>query len=125
MIKKIAVFGNRKLDENTIKELTFFLQSLVETNKELVLLSGGADGVSRVAEAIFEGAQLPVVIFKPWNIIWNKLPFNPILFYLRNKQVIENSDKVLVFTTGEEDSEVHRVIELCERKEKDFKVISL
>ena len=100
------------------------MRGLVE-NKQLVLVSGGADGVSRVAEAVFTGAELPVVVFKPWNIVWNKLPFDPILFYLRNKQVVENSDKVIVISTGEDDSEVHRVIELCTRKEKDFKVVTV
>jgi hypothetical protein len=123
-IVKVAVFGNRKLSEEQASTAATMLQEIFK-DKAVVLLSGGADGVSRVAEAVCEGFSIPVVIFKPWNIIWNKLPFNPILFYLRNKQVVENADKILVVSTGEEDSEVHRVVELCERKEKDYKVISL
>jgi hypothetical protein len=123
-IVKVAVFGNRKLSEEQTTKVASILQEIFEAHP-IVLLSGGADGVSRVAEAVCEGFNKPVVIFKPWNIIWNKLPFNPILFYLRNKQVVENADKILIISTGEEDSEVHRVVELCERKEKDFKVLDV
>ena len=122
-IIKLAVFGNRELSEEQTSTLSVFLQELAKDN--IVLLTGGADGVSRVAEAVFEGAGLPKIIFKPWNIVWNKLPFDPILFYLRNKQVVENADRVLIVSTGKDDSEVHRVIELCQRKEKDFKVVTL
>jgi hypothetical protein len=118
---KLAVFGNRKLTSDQAASISQSLQTLVEV-ADFVLLSGGADGVSRIAEAVFEGNNLPSVVFKPWNIIWNKLSFDPILFYLRNKQIIENADKVLIFDTGERDSEVHRVVALCERKEKDFRI---
>ena len=81
---------------------------------------GGAAGPAKIIADIAErDAGWTSVLFKPWTMIWSKLNFEPIYFYLRNKQIVENADVVLIITNGEKDSEVYRVVELCQRWEKD------
>ena len=124
---KIAIFGNRSI---TDKELIVskFIDYTVNLDSEngIVVLHGGADGPPKfIVDAMHEMHGTTDVLFKPWTMVWSKLTFEPIYFYLRNKQIVENADKVVVFTNGERDSEVYRVINLCERWDKDLTIIEV
>lgn len=123
-MKKVAVFGNRNiLDEE--KVLNQF-EKAVGTSEEICVLHGGAAGPAKI---ISERAKVSdgysEVCFKPWSMIWQGLEFHPKFFYFRNKQAIENADEIVIFRNGEEDSEVSRVLELCNRWNKNYQVIDI
>jgi len=122
---KIAVFGNRSI-VNREDVVYKFIDYLTSTDGPVVLLHGGAEGPAKlITDWAEEVGNISSVLFKPWTMIWSKLDFEPIYFYLRNKQIVENADKVVVFTNGERDSEVYRVINLCERWDKDLTIIEV
>ena len=124
---KIAVFGNRSISDSKIvlKEFSKWIKNN-KLEKPLVFLHGGAAGPQTILKEFGEGTGAWVnIVFKPWTMIWSKLEFKPIYFYLRNKQIIENADKIIVFDNGEHDSEVYRVIDLCQKKNKDLTVIKV
>ncbi len=123
-MKKIAIFGNRTIDD--VDKVLNAFEEAVGLDNEICILHGGAIGPAKI---ISERAKvtdgLSEVCFKPWTMIYQKIEFHPKFFYFRNKQVVENSDQVLIFSNGEEDSEVSRVLELCNRWGKDYQVIDL
>jgi hypothetical protein len=129
MIKKIGIFGNRDIkDEHKIlHELADLLDSVgVTASDHVLILHGGAQGVSSiVATLASEMTNWSSVIFKPWSMVWPDLKFSTMLFYLRNKQIVDNSDVVVIFTNGEHDSEVVRVKDLCTRWKKPHFIVHL
>ncbi len=129
---KVAVFGNRNITDEkvvTSKFLELFKQYSYFPN--VVYLHGGASGPQKIISDYLnldqncDDGSVEQVLFKPWHMVWSKLDFTPIFFYLRNKQIVENADKVIIFSNSEKDSEVYRVIDLCERWNKDFVVIEV
>lgn len=122
---KIGVFGNRNITDKE-KVWDEYLKASPVDMKNTIYLYGGASGPQQfILELINHYKEVSTVLFKPWHMLWSKLEFNPIFFYLRNKQIVENADKIIIFTNGEKDSEVYRVIDLCERRNKDFVIIEV
>ena len=107
----IGVFGNRNItDEKLVLKL--FNQHLEKFPYlgEPLILHGGAKGPQKIISDKFRN-----IVFRPWNLIWPKLKFSSIYFYLRNKQIVENSDEVVIFSNGEREAEVYKMINLCGR----------
>lgn len=123
-MKKIGVFGNRSItNEEAVLDA---FENVVGTSEEICILHGGAAGPAKIlSERAKESEGFSEICFKPWSMIYQKLEFHPKFFYFRNKQVVENADKVVIFSNGEKDSEVSRVIELCDRWEKDYTVVEI
>jgi hypothetical protein len=136
---KVSVFGNRSISdkEKVVGVFQSWLTSHSAGYNSITFLWGGAEGPSTFVVDDIKAwneehqeqrvLQTDVVLFKPWHMVYKKLAesFNPMYFYFRNKQIVENADAVLVFSNGEKDSEVRRVIELCESLDKEFTVVEV
>lgn len=121
---KFAVFGNRSIkDFATIYEA---LDSVLTNETALTYLHGGADGPAKlVADFAKETGWIDVVIFKPWHMVWSKITFDRTLFFMRNKQIIDNADKIFIFTNGDKDSEVTRVKDYCDKNKINYDFIEV
>jgi hypothetical protein len=123
---KLAVFGNRDItDEDRI--IALFAQNLhpEEALSSIVYLHGGAAGPQRIILNYLKQYPGAEILFQPWHVIWKRLRFTPAFFYLRNKQIIDNADRIMVFTNGGKDSEVDRVINYCKSVKKTPVVIEV
>jgi hypothetical protein len=106
---RIAIIGNRDLtDKEWIYETLDDKVSL-----DSVILLGGAAGVQDYTAQWCGERSIDMVLFKPWHLVDfdEGIPFSPKLFFLRNKQIIDNADKVLVLTNGTVESEVDRALQ--------------
>lgn len=119
---KLAVFGNRSINNPELVKET--LQDHVEGFLgDAVFLHGGAVGPQADALAFMNMLVADTVIFKPPHMVDKRLEFTPEWFGHRNRQIIDNADRILIFDNGEKDSEVSLVRQLCERWGKDYTVI--
>lgn len=130
---KVSVFSQRNVKgyesiiETTMEE---WLQSQDTTC--ITVLTGGAQGAQSV---LFDALSdvWDFVVFRPWTQISRRLEiqatkegkFDPVWFFFRNIQIVDNSDVVIIFDTGEKDAEVYKVRELCKRKGKELVEFSL
>ena len=103
---KVAVIGSRDLDDYDFVVTNLNEQVPIDS----VVLLGGAAGVQDITAQWCEDNSVDKVLFKPWHLVdfQEGIPFSPKLFFLRNKQIIDNADKVIVITNGTEESEVDR-----------------
>ena len=121
---RIGVIGSRTVDESVVH--TFLLEVWnpaaegVSTNCT-TFLAGGALGVDTAVRDYARGAGLDFVMFKPYHLLDRTEGFNAKFFYTRNRQILDNSDEVLIFWDGEED-EVQAAIHYCDRKGKEYHV---
>lgn len=128
---KISVFGQRNItDISTITTLLEMELTDIETN--ITYIHGGAKGPQEIIYNYLKNT-VDCVLFRPWTMISNKLAkqamtngkFDPVYFFFRNIQIIENSDLVFIFDNGDQDAEVYKVISLCEKKDIKYKRILL
>lgn len=109
---RVAVIGNRDItDKKVIQDIINSFFDDVQSDY-YVFLFGGARGVQDiVAEYISPMYNCTKVTFKPWHLVDFDMKFTSRLFVLRNKQIINNSDKVLFIRNGTADGEVSRSLE--------------
>lgn len=104
---KIAVIGSRDLTD--VDWVTARLAAHISL--DAVVLLGGASGVQDITAEWCAENEIDKVLFKPWHLVdfeSKHIPFSPRLFFLRNKQIIDNADYVLFLSNGTEESEVDR-----------------
>ena len=93
---KICIIGSRSIDKAAfvIPILDRFMKDHVVGTP--VILSGGAKGVDQITKSYAKANNINLVEFLPYHLIDNRTPFSSKYFFLRNKQMIDNADKVLI-----------------------------
>lgn len=122
---KVAVFGNRSINDPKI--VYPFIDELAKIKADhLVFLHGGARGPQKIiTEWAFEQGITNIILFKPWHMIDDSLEFTTELYFLRNVQIVDNADLVVLITNGERDSEVDRVRAYALRKNVETLIIEV
>jgi len=122
---RISVFGQRTInDEMLIKQK--FDETIAEHDIRecLTYVYGGAKGAQDIIYNYVK-EDMDTILFRPWTMVSKKLAsqamegdkFNPVYFFFRNIQIIDNSDLVIVFDNGEQDAEVYKVKNLLSKRD--------
>lgn len=91
---KLAVVGSR--DFNDYELLKLKLDSIHKRKPITLIISGGAKGADKLSERWAKENNIETLIFIPdWNKFGKKAGF------LRNEDIIKNSDAVVAFWDGE------------------------
>ena len=96
---KLCIIGSRSIDkaEFVFPVIEKFIKD--HTTGKITIIAGGAKGVDQLAKAYANSHGLDFVEFLPYHLL-DKVPFSSKYFFIRNKQMIDNADKVLVFWDG-------------------------
>lgn len=96
---KLCILGSRSIDkaEFVFPVIERFIKD--HTTGKITIIAGGAKGVDQLAKAYANSHGLDFVEFLPYHLL-DKVPFSSKYFFIRNKQMIDNADKVLVFWDG-------------------------
>jgi hypothetical protein len=96
---KVCIIGSRSLDkaENIFPIIDTFIKD--HTNGKITILSGGAKGVDQLSRKYSEANGIDFVEFLPYHLLDN-VPFSSKYFFIRNKQMIDNADKILIIWDG-------------------------
>jgi hypothetical protein len=127
---KVSVFGQRNVTDESVVKST--IDSIIQNEGSIdagyiTFLWGGAKGVQEIVYYYLKD-EYDFVIFKPWTKVSHELnniameggKFNTKYFYLRNKQIIQNSDLVVILDNGQREKEVDSVKELCSKLRKEL-----
>lgn len=121
---KIAVVGSRSLgiSQEEIDWISYNLDMLIDKNKQPTIISGGAKGVDSVA-AWYAGVNgLDFCLYKPYHLIDSSATYHPRYFFTRNKQIVDNSDQLIVFWDGKSNG-TQDVIRYAKKRHKPCMVI--
>lgn len=96
---KLCIIGSRSIDkaEFVFPVIEKFIKD--HTTGKITIIAGGAKGVDQLAKTYAVTHGLDFVEFLPYHLLDN-VPFSSKYFFIRNKQMIDNADKVLVFWDG-------------------------
>ena len=110
---KIGIVGSRNF-----KDYNILSEKLEHIKPEIkVVISGGAPGADRLAEkwAKEHGKSLTV-----YPADW--LTYGKSAGYIRNADIVKNSDKIIAFWDGESKGTKH-TINLCKKNNKECEVV--
>ena len=93
---KVGIIGSRSItsSEYVFSVLDFYLSRLLEEN-EVVIVSGGAVGIDSLGAQWAELRKLKTEIYLP-----DYKQYGKSATFLRNQQIIDNSDYLIAITTG-------------------------
>ena len=121
---KIGLIGSRKIMNDDIIRMS--IQNVVRFLEAdcipLVFIGGESKGCERIAKEVVLDEGYDYIVFKPYNFVDHKAPHDPKYFFFRNKQIIDNSDVVLVFLEESETGVKKTIDYLKERTSKPYKV---
>lgn len=106
---KVCIVGSR-----SITDAQFVFQVIDRFIKDqcvapVVLLSGGAKGVDSLVKEYAAKRGIDFVEFVPYHVADRTADFRKRYFFIRNKQMIENADKVLAIWDGESSGTEHTI----------------
>ena len=95
---KLGVCGSRSITDKDW--VGYHLDKWEQAQTIEAVLSGGAKGVDTLVEEWCAGNEVPHVLFKPYHMVDTREPYKKKYFFIRNKQIIDNSDEVLILWDG-------------------------
>lgn len=124
---RVAVVGSRSIVDQDL--INYHLDKLLlpcggENGDEVTIISGGAIGVDTLAREWARVNNKDFILFKPYHLIDNQVTYHPRYFFTRNKQIVDNSDMVVVFWDGTSNGSKD-VMKYSRRQKKDLRVITL
>ena len=127
---RISVFGPRIEYEDSSfldQKIDEIIDAIRQDSPEpIVFLWGGAKGVQSYIKEYLQD-DFDFILFKPWTMLSPEVSklatrggsFNSKYFFYRNKQIISNSDKVIIFDNSQKDGEIDNVKSLCSLLNKE------
>lgn len=74
-----------------------------------VIISGGAKGVDSLVRKFAKARGYDFIEFLPYHLIDKEVEFNSRYFFARNRQMINNADKVLALWDGVSTGTLHAI----------------
>lgn len=111
----VGIVGSRNF--NNFNIVADFLDGYFGEDLPSRIVSGGAKGADSLAEKYAELKGIPTLIFKP---NWKK--FGKSAGYLRNIDIVKNSDLIIAFWDGESKGTKH-TINLAKKKNKPYIIV--
>lgn len=123
---RVAIVGSRGIiDHETVFHIiSEYLEHNVSRDGNVSLLSGGASGVDSIVMQYAASHGIDFYLFKPYHMLDNTVEFSPKYFFVRNRQIVNNADKVLAIWDGESKGTKH-TIEYAEKKNVPVEVVKL
>lgn len=110
--KKIGVVGSRGIKDRKLVE-----GELEKIKKEFMLVSGGADGVDKIAEGYADEKGLEkIIIYPDYKHFGKNAPV------IRNSEIINLSDYLVIFWDGKSRGTLD-VIEKCKSRGKKYRLV--
>lgn len=125
---RVAVVGSRSIVDQDI--INYHLDMLLlpcgngENGDEVTIVSGGAKGVDTLAREWARINNKDFILFKPYHLIDNSISYHPRYYFTRNKQIVDNSDVVIVFWDGTSNG-AKDVMKYARKQKKDLRVITI
>ena len=124
---RVAVVGSRSIvDQDLINYHLdqIFLPCGGDHGEDIVIVSGGAKGVDTLAREWAKINNKDFILFKPYHLIDDSVEYHPRYFFVRNKQIIDNSDMVIVFWDGKSKGTID-AMKRARKQGKDITVIEI
>lgn len=121
---KLSVIGSNTITDDTA--VNFFLDREVLKGTMLVtsILGGGGKGVASIVKKYCRTNKLDFVEFIPYYLLDDTVDFSNKYFFIRNRQLVDNADKVLFIWNGD-CKDVEYAIKYAQKLGRDISVVKI
>jgi len=97
---KLAIVGSRSIDDEAWawEKIDKFIQEHIVF--PLVIISGGSKGIDSFAQRYASSKGYDYIQYLPLHQVDRATKYFPAHFHARNRQIVDNSDKILVLWDG-------------------------
>lgn len=108
---RIVIVGSRSIidPETVFTAIDRFIKDHSFMGKKPVIISGGAGGVDALAKKWADVQGLDFIEFLPYHLVDKEVEFSPRYFFARNRQMIQNADKVLAIWDEKSTGTLHAI----------------
>jgi predicted Rossmann fold nucleotide-binding protein DprA/Smf involved in DNA uptake len=108
---KLGIIGSRSFKEESVvwEAIHHFVILHVPEGTSVTIISGGAEGVDTFSKHYAKKWSLDHVEFKPYFKLDVTSPYLVRHFFVRNKQIVDNSDKILAVWNGHSTGTEHGI----------------
>ena len=119
---KIGILGSRTLANHP--DIYDKIYDILEEYKDdnPTVLHGGAEGVDQKTHRVCKQLSIDTVVLKPYFKL-AKCPVKVDDFFIRNQQILDNSDLMILFS-DEEHSDVRFIMEVAKKQRKKCIVLT-
>ncbi len=118
---KIGIITDRQF-ENEHRVKTWFA-NITKADEKPVFLVGDGPGIDRLLQRLANNNKYDCIVFKPIHLIDPKAFFKTRYFFIRNQQIIYNSDIVVIFASENPDGGTKWSINFARKHKKDVFII--
>ena len=119
---KLGVLASRSItDQETVDELVNYIVERYFEDDISCVISGSGSKVEKELIKICKDRYVDHVLFEPYFVVDKKSKHNPAHFFARNKQIVDNSDTIVIFW-DQEDSGEEFAINYAKKKKKGVNV---
>lgn len=106
---RLCVIGSRSIEDVdfVFKTIDRFIKD--QTVGKVTLISGGAKGVDSLVKEYAKLRAYDFVEFVPFHVLDRTVEFSKRYFFIRNKQMVLNADKVLAIWDGKSSGTEHTI----------------
>lgn len=121
---RLSVIGSNTITDDT--SVNFFLDREVLKGTMLVssILGGGGKGVASIVKKYCKTNKLDFIEFIPYYLLDASVEFSNKYFFVRNRQLVDNADKILFIWNGD-CKDVEYAIKYAQKLNKDYTIIKL
>ena len=103
---KLGVLASRSItDQETVDELIDYIVERYFEDDISCVISGSGSSVEKKLIQQCKDSHIDHVLFEPYFVVDKKSKHNPAHFFARNKQIVDNSDVVVIFWDQEDRGE--------------------
>jgi predicted Rossmann-fold nucleotide-binding protein len=121
---KLSVIGSNTIQEESLVLPLLHREVYQGTNKVKVVLGGGGKGLPMITKKFCKEEQLDYVELLPYFLLDSQAVFTNKYFFIRNKQLVDNADKILFIYNGD-CQDVEYAIKYAQKLGKDITIVKI
>lgn len=121
---KLGVVGSNSISNLSEVYSTLNKKILEASSAPPVILGGGGKGVAKFTKDFCKDYNLDFIEFQPYSFLDKTVDFSGKYFFIRTKQIIDNSDSVIFFT-NDLCNEVSYGIKYAQKINKSYTVVKI
>jgi len=121
---RLSVIGSNTIQEEELVNNLLHREVYQGTGKVRVILGGGGKGLPTITKKFCKAERIDYIELLPYFLLDNKVEFSNKYFFIRNRQLVDNADKILFIYNGD-CKDVEYAIKYAQKLGRDITIVKV